>query len=428
MNDTSQPSTPPSTSSSNVVIVGGGVIGAACAYYLQKTGATVTVIDRGEFGQACSHGNCGYISPSHILPLCKPGAVSSTMKIMFKKNSPFKVRARFDMSLWSWMLRFARNCNHESMLKSGHARQALLDSSRELYISLMTSGELSDCELHTDGLIFVHDDEHHFHAYEKTDKLLREEFGLAAKPYDGKALEALEPSLKPGVGGGWLYECDSHVRPDKVMSAWKERLLANSVNIVEDCEFQSLTTRDGNVSQIETSTGSVKADQVVFATGAWSPQLAKHLKATIPIQPGKGYSMTMPRPKLCPKYPMIFEQHRVAITPMDTGYRIGSTMEFAGYDSSINEARLEILTNGAKHYLKEPLAEPIQEKWCGWRPMSADGTPIIGKLPQFKNAWLAAGHSMLGLSMGAGTGKLVAELMTDQTPHIDPHPYRVERF
>ncbi len=326
------------------------------------------------------------------------------------------------------MLRFARNCNHENMMRSGRARQALLDSSRELYVSLMTSGELQDCELHTDGLIFVHDDEHHFQEYEQTDKLLREEFGLAAKPYDGKALEALEPALKPGVGGGWLYECDAHVRPDKVMSAWKQRLLSNSVNIIENCEFQSLTTSNGSVSQIETSTGSLKADEVVFATGAWSPLLAQHLKATIPIQPGKGYSMTMPRPAICPKYPMIFEQHRVAITPMDSGYRIGSTMEFAGYDSSINEARLGILTNGAKHYLKEPLAEPVQEKWSGWRPMSADGAPIIGKLPKFKNAWLAAGHSMLGLSMGTGTGKLLTELMTGQTPHIDPHPYRVDRF
>lgn len=138
--------------------------------------------------------------------------------------------------------------------------------------------------------------------------------------------------------------------------------------------------------------------------------------------------MTMPRPSICPKYPMIFEEHRVAITPMQSGYRIGSTMEFAGYDTSLNEARLSLLTNGAKHYLREPLCEPVQEKWYGWRPMSADGVPLIGQLPKFKNAWLAAGHSMLGLSMGAGTGKLIAELVTGTTPHIDPQPYRVDRF
>lgn len=412
----------------SILVIGGGVVGAACAYYLNQSGASVTVIDRGPFGKGCSQGNCGYISPSHILPLSKPGAISSTLKIMFKKNSPFSVKPRLDLSLFRWMYRFARNCTHEKMLVAGHARQTLLDSSRELYVSLMQSGILDDCELHTDGLIFVHDSEHHFQHFAETDKLLREEFGLAAKPFAGQELSDLEPALKPGIAGGWLYECDCHVRPDKVMSAWKRRLLADGVKMIENCEFRSLTTSAGTVTSIDTSQGKMLADQVVFATGAWSALMASQLKATIPIQPGKGYSLTMPRPAICPKYPMIFEEHRVAVTPMDSGYRIGSTMEFAGFDTSINETRLELLTNGAKHYLREPLGVPIQEKWYGWRPMSADGVPLVGRLPKFKNAWIAAGHSMLGLSMGAGTGQLIADLISGADPHIDPYPYRVERF
>lgn len=413
---------------SDILIVGGGLIGAASAYYLKQQGATVTLIDRGRFGGGCSHANCGYISPSHILPLCKPGAVASTLKTMFKKNSPFAIRPRFDFELFGWLMTFAGKCNYRDMIKAGHARHNLLESSRELYLSLMQSGVLDDCELHTDGLIFVHQSESHFKHFAETDKLLREEYGLGAQAYAGEELTALEPALKPGIAGGWLYECDSHVRPDKVMSAWHRRLLEEGVNIIENCEFQSLNQSNGQVASIETSTGTMTADQIVFATGAWSPLLASQLKAKIPIQPGKGYSMTMPRPSICPKYPMIFEEHRVAITPMDSGYRIGSTMEFAGFDASINETRLQILTDGAKHYLREPLAEPVQEKWAGWRPMSADGVPLIGKLPKFKNAWLAAGHSMLGLSMGTATGKLVAELIAGSDPHIDPQPYRIDRF
>lgn len=413
---------------SNIVVVGGGVVGAACAYYLREQGADVTVIDRGLFGAACSHANCGYISPSHILPLCKPGAISSSLKTLFQRNSPFSIKPRLNFALWSWLLRFASKCNHKDMLIAGHARQTLLDSSRSLYQGLFESNVLEDCEWQPLGLIFVHDSQHHFEAYSATDKLLREEFGLAAKPYAGSELTDLEPALKPGIAGGWLYECDAHVRPDKVMSAWKRRLEAEQVRIMENCEFRSLKTANGSVSAIETSQGTINVDQVIFATGSWSPLLADQLRATIPIQPGKGYSMTMPRPSICPKYPMIFEEHRVAITPMHSGYRIGSTMEFAGYDTSLNEARLSLLTNGAKHYLREPLCEPVQEKWYGWRPMSADGVPLIGQLPKFKNAWLAAGHSMLGLSMGAGTGKLIAELVTGTTPHIDPQPYRVDRF
>lgn len=411
-----------------VVVIGGGVIGAACAYYLRQTGADVTVIDREGFGQACSHGNCGYISPSHILPLCQPGAISSTLKTMFKKNSAFSIKPRLDIQLLSWLLRFARKCNHKDMMHAGFARQALLDSSRELYLSLIESGLLDDCELHTDGLLFVHDHKEHFEHYRQVDALLQSEFGLAAKPYADEELTALEPALKPGIAGGWLYECDSHVRPDKVMSAWKRRLQDEQVKIVEQSQFEAIKSSNGKISAIQTSHGEVEADQVVFATGALTPTLGQQLRASIPIQPGKGYSLTMPRPSICPKYPIIFEEHRVAITPMDSGYRIGSTMEFAGYDLSIREERLTLLTEGAKHYLREPMAEPIQEKWAGWRPMSADGIPIIGRLPKFSNGWLASGHSMLGLSMATATGKLIAELVTNQDPHVDPQPYRVDRF
>ena len=118
----------------------------------------------------------------------------------------------------------------------------------------------------------------------------------------------------------------------------------------------------------------------------------------------------------------------MAITPMRTGYRIGSTMEFAGYDTSLNRKRLELLTNGASHYLREPTAEPVEEEWWGWRPMVADGKPIIDRSPAFENVWIAAGHGMLGLSMAPATGKLVAEMLTGAKPHVDPTPYSVARF
>ena len=177
-----------------------------------------------------------------------------------------------------------------------------------------------------------------------------------------------------------------------------------------------------------TDTGTLKPRETIFATGAWSPLLQGELGCRIPVQPGKGYSMTMVRPEQCPKYPMIFEEHRVAVTPLTNAYRLGSTMEFAGYDASLNRKRLGLLSAGARHYLHTPTAEPVLEEWTGWRPMSCDGKPIIGRIPRLNNAWLATGHSMLGLSMATGTGKLVAQLLTGQPTHIDPHPYRVDRF
>jgi D-amino-acid dehydrogenase len=136
----------------------------------------------------------------------------------------------------------------------------------------------------------------------------------------------------------------------------------------------------------------------------------------------------MPRPARCPTYPLIFAEDHVAVTPLASGYRLGSTMEFAGFDDSLRPERLQLLVGAAARYLHEPLAEPVQESWFGWRPMSADGVPLIGRLPRFDNAWLATGHSMLGVSLATGTGRLISELVADRTPHVDPAPYRVDRF
>jgi D-amino-acid dehydrogenase len=410
------------------VVIGGGVIGAACAHELAQAGASVLLIEQGEFGKGCSHGNCGYVSPSHILPLCRPGAIQGALQSMLQRDAPFQIRPRLDWGLWSWLLRFARRCNRIDMLQAGHARQALLDSSRALYASLIESGMLTDCEWETRGLLFVHQSRSHFEHYAETDELLRKEFGLGAKRLEEAELLALEPALKPGIAGAWLYECDAHLRPDKLMTAWRRRLEQDGVAVREQCQFHGLEISQGAISALRTSGGTIAVDQVVFATGAWTRQLQNQLHIPIPIEPGKGYSITMPRPALCPTYPMVFEEHRVAITPMASGYRIGSTMEFAGFDRSLRPERLNILINGAKRYLHEPLAEPFLETWYGWRPMSCDGVPLIGRIPRLSNAWLAAGHSMLGVSMATGTGKLMAELMTGRHPHVDPHPYRVDRF
>jgi D-amino-acid dehydrogenase len=148
----------------------------------------------------------------------------------------------------------------------------------------------------------------------------------------------------------------------------------------------------------------------------------------VPIQPGKGYSLTMPRPAACPKIPLIFPETRVAVTPFQSGYRLGSTMEFAGYDESIRPQRLQLLKDGVTDYLREPFCDPVQEEWFGWRPMTYDSVPIIDRSPKYENVVIAAGHNMLGLSMATATGKLVAEIIESRAPHIDPGPYRASRF
>lgn len=412
---------------SRIVVVGGGVIGVACAHYLSNAGAKVTVIDRGAIGGACSHGNCGFVCPSHVLPFAGPGAIGRTLKTLFQRNSPLKVRARFDPALWSWFLRFARRCNRADMLEAGQAIAALLNSSRGLFDELLTETKL-DVEWEPRGLLFVFRSHEAMEHYVQTDSLLRGEFDVGAKRFDGPALTILEPALRDGLAGGWHYECDAHLRPDRLMSAWRGRLESQGVSFRADTAVTSIESQNRVVAAVRTPKDRIPADAVVVAVGAWTPRLSGMIGVRLPIQPGKGYSITVPRPAVCPTIPLIFEEHRVAVTPFHTGLRIGSTMEFAGYDESMNRDRLELLRSGASHYLRESPTGVATEEWWGWRPMVPDGKPIIGRSPKFDNLWLAAGHGMLGLSMATGTGKLVAELIGGSTPHIDPIPYRPERF
>lgn len=411
-----------------VVVVGAGVIGAACASALAEAGCRVLLIDRARFGRGCSEANCGYVSPSHILPLCKPGAIGMALRSMFQRDSPFHVRPRLDMRSWKWFWTFARHCTQSHMLHAGAALHALLQSSRKLYDQLLANGGLTDCEWETLGLLFVYGTPSHFDEYSHTDELLRREYGVGASRIERDALLDLEPALSSAATGAWKYDCDAHLRPEKLMQAWGRRLVDQRVCIREDCELVSLEHSDPGVSAIITTTGRIEVDQVVIAAGAWTRMLRRHLHVPVPIEPGKGYSLTCAPPPDGPRFPIILEEERVALTPMQSGLRVGSTMEFAGFDKSIRQHRLNILTRGANKYLKKPLFGPFEKTWFGWRPMSADGIPLIGQVPRLDNVWLAAGHSMLGVSMATGTGKLLAELLTRQTPHIDPHPYRIDRF
>jgi D-amino-acid dehydrogenase len=414
---------------SRVVIVGGGVIGAACAYYLAKSGWHVTIVDRGEFGKGCSHANCGYVCPSHVLPLAMPGAVGKTLRAMLAPNSPFSIKPRLSLALFRWLWSFSRRCNASDMMSSARAIQALLNSSRSLYNVWMREESLG-CEWQTHGLLFVFRSSQAMEHYAETDRLLSESFAMPAKRFDGSAVNQLEPALKPGMAGGWLYESDAHLRPDRLMASLRKALESRGVEIRDRCEALSLSQsgRRGTAAAVATAQGPIPGDAFVFAAGAWTPLLNRMLGCTAPIQPGKGYSITMPRPSVCPTFPLIFEEHRVAVTPMASGYRIGSTMEFAGYDTRLNRKRLGLLREGASHYLIEPYCEPIEEEWYGWRPMTTDSKPIIGRSPAFDNVWIAAGHNMLGLSMAPATGKLIAELLNGQPPHVDPSPYAMERF
>lgn len=411
----------------DVVIIGAGVIGASCAYYLARAGWQVTMVDRDAFGKGCSHGNCGFVCPSHVLPMAEPGAIRTALRSLFRKRSPFYIKPRLDPALWSWLWHFARRCNGRDMLAAGQGIHALLQSSMALYRRLMAEEQLH-CEWEVRGLLYVYRTAADWERYAAVDALLREHFAEPAERWTGDELAAREPALLPGLAGAWYYPGDAQLRPDKLLTSWRQVLEKAGVAIRENVEATGWNSAGGRAQSLATAGAAIRGDAFVVAAGALTPRFGKTLACRLPIQPGKGYSITMPRPRQCPSRPLIFPEDRVAVTPMQSGYRLGSTMEFAGYDTSISRQRLGLLKQGASNYLREPYCEPVEEEWFGWRPMTYDSLPIIDRSPALANVWIAAGHNMLGLSMAPASGKLVAELLSGEEPHIDPRPYAVTRF
>ncbi len=409
------------------IVIGGGLIGCSAAYYLGQRDWQVTLLERDSIGGGASHGNCGFVCPSHAMPLSGPGVIAKTIPKLIKPDAPLSIPFRFDPLLWKWLFQFSRQCTRERMLAAAAGRAALLSSSMQLFRELIDSNSL-ECEWNDRGLLLVYQSKKDFEQFASTAELVGREFALDARCYAGDAVKELEPALRPGMAGGWHFPGDAHVRPDKVMTGLRKLIEAQGATVLEDAELQSIQIEDRAVRKVVTTRGDHRADLYVLATGAETPNFSKYVGVKIPIQPGKGYSLTMTPLQNSPRIPMIFEQHHVAVTPLDGAFRIGSTMEFAGYDRRINPKRIALLRKSAEAHLESAIPDQVEEQWTGWRPMVYDGLPCIGRAPATANLILAAGNGMIGLATAPATGKLVSELASNATPHLDPAPYDVGRF
>lgn len=410
-----------------IVVVGAGHIGIACAHYLHQDGYDVTVIDQGDIGGACSRANCGFLVPSHILPLTTPANLVKGLKSVLQPKAPFRVQPQLRGALYKWMFQFARRCTHQQMLETAGVLKQLLDESLREYRSLLSAQELK-CEWRDEGLLFVFQSGNALDDFSQTDALLADEFGLQARHIAGADLADLDAALTGSLAGAYLYEDDGHLRPDKLNSAWVERLTAQGVSFIDHCQLKGVDKEGGAISGLATSRGRIVADRYVFATGAWSSRLASDLECNIPVEPGKGYSVTMSASGTMPKYPMLFPEAHVGVTPFSNSYRIGSMMEFAGFNESIPPFRIQQLVDSTRPFLDMSPDPVIEDTWYGWRPMTWDGLPIIGRVPRLSNALLATGHNMLGLTLAPVTGKAIAELVAEKPTDLPLQALSPARF
>lgn len=420
-------------------IIGGGIIGLSAAYYLNKAGWDVTVFERGDLSDNCSFGNMGYLSPSHFVPLAQPGVVSQGILWMFDAKSPFYVRPEPSLRLAHWGWKFMRACNARHVARSVRPMVELLLLSRQLTAEWRSSGEFQ-FEFHPNGCINYFQTEKYEKA-EKENMLAGRDLGLNIQWLSREEARALEPELSPEVRGGAWYKDDAHLHPNTLMQEMQQVLKARGVQIRTNAEITGLRKQGHQITGLRINNDTEEAwhgDLVVLAAGSWSGEIAKMAGEHLPLMPGKGYSMTVDVAHQPLKHPCILLEAKVAITPWHKQLRIGSTMEIGSVNDRILMPRVQGILEAVPRYFPayardaafQSLAgnHHLKEKvWYGFRPLSTDGLPYIGFAKKTTNLLIASGHAMLGLSMAAGTGKLVAELAGGNSTTIDLQAFAPNR-
>lgn len=399
--------------SKKVAIVGGGVVGLFSAYYLAKSGHKVVVVDRGDLIDNCSHGNAGMIVPSHVIPLAAPGMISQGIKWMFNSKSPFYVKPRLNRELISWGTKFYNHANQKHVNASMPALRDLSLLSKILYQEL--NSEMNDFNYEEKGLLMlfqsdkVGDEERHV-------GIMAQELGIEVDFLNQDEVQKLETGVILNAVGGVHFKSDAHLYPNKLMTFLKSELEALNVDFQLNTEIKNIEVKNGKVSKLITNDEAIEADEFVIATGAWSSKLAKMTDEKLSLLPGKGYSFTFNSPEKRPTIPSILCEGKVAVTPMGNDLRFGGTMEITHVnDNSINMNRVEGIVNTINSFYPELDIEiPSKDKiWKGFRPCSPTGLPYICRSKKHSNLIYATGHGMMGLSLGAATGKLVKELVNE---------------
>ncbi len=395
--------------SKHILITGGGVIGLCAAYYCQQRGHRVTIIDRKpQQRDGCSYGNAGMVVPSHFIPLAAPGMVALGLKWMWNPESPFYIKPRFSWELLTWAWRFWRASTKRHVNQCAPLLRDLNFQSRELYEELASQGH--EFSLVTKGLVMLCKEQHTLeeegHLAEKARAL-----GVPAEVLDAKAMAALEPDVTMAVAGGVYFPKDCHLSPDRFMASLEASLAKGGAEFHWDTEVLGFVREGSRIAAVKTSRGELPADEIVVAGGSWSPLQARELDLRLPMQAGKGYSLTVTKPRQLPHICSIFTEARVAVTPMDGTLRFGGTMEIAGLNEDITSRRVQGIIKAAPKYypaFKEEDFTGIQP-WRGLRPCSPDGMPYMGRTSRWGNVIIATGHSMMGLSLGPVSGRMVAQ-------------------
>lgn len=412
--------------SKKVIVIGGGIVGLSTAYYLQKEGHQVTVIDKSDFTTGASYVNAGYLTPSHIISLAAPGMINKGIKWMFNPASPFYVKPRLESEFLKWTWAFKKSATASKVEKSIPVIKDINLLSRDLYEAMKASNEF-DFHYERKGLLMAY----------KTDKAGEAEWkvgqranieGLGAKHLSKEEVEELDPNANIDVKGAVYYDCDAHTTPSDFMPELLQHLKAVGVEILAKEEVKDIKVSNQTISKVITDKREITADEFVLAAGSWSPLLSKKIGLNLLIQAGKGYRINVAR-ETGITIPTILMEAKVAVTPMTGFTRFAGTMEVGGINHNINPVRVNAIARAGENYYKglKITEEEKNNVQCGLRPCSPDGVPFIGKSAKCNNLTIASGHAMMGWSLGPATGKLVSEIISNKKTSLDLTPFHPDR-
>ncbi len=410
------------SASRHILILGGGVIGLCTAYQCARRGFAVTVVDRNPARRdGCSFGNAGMVVPSHFVPLAAPGMVELGLKWMGNPESPFWIRPRADAGLVNWGYLFWRACTPEHVARAAPLLRDLSLASRAEFEAFANLPD-HDFGLVKKGLLMLcktrHALEEEARAAERAAGL-----GIPAQVLDAEATAALDPDITYDVAGSVHFPMDCHLSPARFMEALQRTTEALGVRFLWETEVAGWRRGPGQRLAAARCSGpdgpaELEADEFVLCGGSWSPEAVRELGLSLPMQAGKGYSLTLPHPRQLPQICAILTEARVAVTPMGGSLRVGGTMEIAGLNEDVNPVRVRGIAKALSAYCPAFRPEDFEgiRPWHGLRPCSPDGLPYVGRTARVRNLTVATGHAMMGLSLAPITGRLVADLLAGKDP------------
>ena len=415
------------TEKQNVVVVGGGVIGLACAYYLSKAGRQVTVIERdSSLLSGSSGGNAGMVVPSHFIPLAAPGVISQGLKWMLDPKGPFFLRPRLDIDLIRWLWQFYRHANAGHVKRTELLLRDIGLESRRLHQEL---ANIEGFTLVQRGLLMLCQSEPGLED-EAAVAIEAQRLGLKVEVFGKDRLKEFEPDTAIEALGGVWFAQDCHLDPLEFVAALRKSIIAHG-GIFANEEVTGFIHEGSQVIGVKSAQGNEHvADQIILAGGIVSSELARKLGLKLPMQGGKGYSLTLKKPRKSLQLCSLLKEGRVAVTPMGDSLRVAGTMEICGTDTSLSPARLQgIIETFCRFY---PEFEPDDfagiEPWIGLRPCSPDGLPYFGFLSKHPRVLVGTGHSMMGLSLAPVTGMLAEMLISGEASPIGLTQMSPERF